>query len=155
MKPGYLYVLVHPSDPKLYKIGQTTNQPEKRLAQHNSDHNKYAGRIVKETGQKWEMKTYIAVPDPILAESIFWNAMPFAEFPFQGSIEVKYNMGWEWIEKGLEAAKKTYVRPPPKPLHDWVYAYTSWMNISPYSRIGSTLQLLPAQVLQAQEDDVR
>ena len=36
MKSGYLYVLVHPSDPDLYKIGVTILRPEKRLAQHNS-----------------------------------------------------------------------------------------------------------------------
>jgi T5orf172 domain len=128
MKAGYLYVLVHPSDPALCKIGQTTRHPEKRLAEHNSNYKECAGRIVKETGQKWEIKTYIAVPDPTLAESIFWNATPSADIPFQGGIEVKYNMKWEWIEKGLEAAKKTCVRPPPKPLADWVYAYTAWMN---------------------------
>jgi predicted GIY-YIG superfamily endonuclease len=52
MKAGYLYVLVHPSDPDLYKIGVTIFQPEVRLAQHNSQHEKHAGRIVKETGQK-------------------------------------------------------------------------------------------------------
>ena len=53
MKAGYLYVLVHPSDPDLYKIGQTTCRPAERLAQHNSDYKKYVGQIVKETGQKW------------------------------------------------------------------------------------------------------
>jgi hypothetical protein len=128
MKTGYLYVLVHPSDPTLYKIGQTSCHPEKRLAQHNRNYKEYAGRIVKETGQKWEIKTYIAVPDPTLAESIFWNATPWADIPFQGGIEVKHGMKWEWIEKGLEAAKRTCVRPSPKPLPDWVYAYTAWMN---------------------------
>jgi hypothetical protein len=128
MKSGYLYVLVHPSDPTLYKIGQTTRHPEKRLAEHNSNFIEYAGRIVKETGQKWEIKTYIAVPDPTLAESMFWNATPWADIPFQGGIEVKYDMKWEWIEKGLEAAKKTSVRPPPRPLPSCVYAYTAEMK---------------------------
>jgi hypothetical protein len=51
MKPGYLYVLVHPSDPDLYKIGVTILHPEERLAQHNLQYDEYAGRIVKETGQ--------------------------------------------------------------------------------------------------------
>src|SRR6266446_3633015 len=63
MKSGYLYVLVHPSDPDLYKIGVTILHPEKRLAQHNRQHEEYAGQIVKVTGQKWELKTYLAVPD--------------------------------------------------------------------------------------------
>ena len=35
-RAGYLYVLAHPSDPDLYKIGVTVLRPEKRLAQHNS-----------------------------------------------------------------------------------------------------------------------
>ena len=51
MKSGYLYVLVHPSDPDLYKIGVTILHPEKRLAQHNRHYEEYAGQIVKETGQ--------------------------------------------------------------------------------------------------------
>ena len=65
MKSGYLYVLVHPSDPDLYKVGQTTRHPEERLAEHNRNYKEYSGQIVKETGQKWELKTYIAVPDPL------------------------------------------------------------------------------------------
>ena len=52
MKSGYLYVLSHPSDPELYKIGVTIRKPEQRLAQHNSDYTQLTGRIVKETGQK-------------------------------------------------------------------------------------------------------
>lgn len=31
MKSGHLYVLVHPSDPDLYKVGVTILEPEKRL----------------------------------------------------------------------------------------------------------------------------
>ena len=89
MKSGYLYVLVHPSDPDLYKIGQTTCHPEKRLAQHNSNYKEYTGQIVKETGQKWELKTYIAVPDPYWAESVFWDATPLAVIPFRRGIEVE------------------------------------------------------------------
>lgn len=84
MKSGYLYVLVHPSDPDLYKVGQTTRHPEERLAEHNSRYDEYAGKIVKETGQKWKLKTYIAVPDPYWAEAVFWGATPFADIPFRG-----------------------------------------------------------------------
>jgi hypothetical protein len=91
MKSGYLYVLVHPSDPDLYKVGQTTRLPQERLVEHNSDYSKHAGRIVKETGQKWELKTYIAVPDPNWAETVFWEATGLAEIPFRGGIEVQ---GW-------------------------------------------------------------
>lgn len=114
MKSGYLYVLVHPSDPDLYKIGQTTQHPEKRLASHNSNYEEYTGQIVKETGQKWEIKTYIAVPDPYWAETIFWGATPLADIPFRRGIEIG-KMEWGWIQAGLEAAKKAGVRPPPKP----------------------------------------
>jgi hypothetical protein len=127
MKSGYIYVLVHPSDPDLYKIGITTRNPEQRLAQHNSDYTQLTGRIVKETGQKWELKEYHAVPDPYWAEAVFWGATPLVDFPFRGGIEVE-KMDWEWVQAGLDAAKKAGVRPPPGPLADYVYAYTVWMK---------------------------
>lgn len=127
MKPGYLYVLIHPSDPNLYKIGQTTLDPAKRLAQHNTNYKKYAGQIVKETGQKWQIKTYIEVQDPYWAESVFWGSTPLAHIPFLGGIEVQ-TMKWEWVEKGLEAAKRAGWSPPAKLLPDWVYSYTKWMR---------------------------
>lgn len=126
MKTGYIYVLVHPSDPDIYKIGQTTHHPEKRLAEHNSNYKEYAGQIVKETGQKWEIKTYIAVPDPYWAEKVFWRATPLADIPFREGVEVS-RMEWDWVQKGLDAAKNAGVRPPPDSA-DYVYAYTAWMN---------------------------
>ena len=113
-RAGYLYVLVHPSDPDLYKIGVTILHPEKRLAQHNRQDEKYAGTIVKETGQKWELKTYIAVPDPYWAERAFGGATPFPDIPHRGGIEVE-KMEWQLVQKGLDAAKKAGVRPPPVP----------------------------------------
>src|SRR5213083_3496942 len=113
-KAGYLYVLVHPSDPDLYKIGVTVLRPEKRLAQHNSQFDKAAGRIVKETGQKWELKTVIAVPDTYWAESAFWGETPFPLFyPYDG-VEVE-RMDWPMVQKGLDAAAKAGIRPPPRP----------------------------------------
>ena len=124
MKSGYLYVLVHPSDPDLYKVGQTTRLPQERLVEHNSDYSKHAGRIVKETGQKWELKTYIAVPDPNWAETVFWGATGLADIPFRRGIEVE-RMEWKLVQAGLKAAQKAGVRPPPKPLPDYVYAYTA------------------------------
>ena len=118
MKSGYLYVLVHPSAPELYKIGVTILHPEKRLAQHNRHYDKYAGKIVKETGQKWELKTYIAVPDPYWAEAVFWRATWVADIPFRGGIEVE-KMDWESVQTGLDAAKKAGLRPPRiKPLRN-------------------------------------
>jgi len=114
MKLGYLYVLVHPSDPYLYKIGVTIKKPEQRLAEHNSVYTELTGRIVKETGQKWELKEYIVVPDPYLAEKVFWAATPLADIPFLGGVEVQ-KMEWKWVQMGLDAAKKAGVRAPPAP----------------------------------------
>jgi len=125
MKSGYLYVLVHPSDPDLYKIGVTTLHPEKRLAQHNRDYEEHAGQIVKETGQKWELKTYIAVPDPYWAERAFWGATPFPDFPFRGGIEVE-KMEWQLVQKGLDAAARAGVRPPQPPPR--VAKSRTWVN---------------------------
>ncbi len=88
MKPGYIYVLVHPSDPTLVKVGRTTQKLERRIAQHNTDHAKIAGQIVKESGQKWELKEYIEVPDPVHAEAAFWGATGLADVPYRGGVEV-------------------------------------------------------------------
>jgi hypothetical protein len=127
MKAGYLYVLTHPSNPNLYKIGQTIRDPVKRLAEHNSNYEEYTGQLVEKTGQKWEIKTYIKVPDPYWAESVFWSSTPLADIPFLGGIEVQM-MEWEWVKQGLEVAKKAGLRPSPKELPDHVYAYTAWMK---------------------------
>jgi hypothetical protein len=124
MKSGYIYVLVHPSDPDLYKIGITTRKPEHRLAEHNSNYEEYTGKIVKETGQKWELKEFHAVPDPYWAESVFWGTTPFADIPYRYGVEVE-RMDWDQVQKGLDAAKKAGVRPGPGPLPDHVYAYTA------------------------------
>lgn len=126
MKSGYIYVLIHPSDPNLYKVGQTTRHPEKRLVEHNSDFAKHAGRIVKETGQKWQLKTYISVPDTNWAESTFWSATGLADIPYRGGIEVE-RMKWSVVEAALEAAKNAGVAPPPK-VPDYVYANTVWVK---------------------------
>lgn len=126
MKPGYLYVLVHPSDPRLYKIGVTIKPPEKRLAEHNRDFEKYAGKLVKKTGQPWELKTYIAVPDPYWAERAFWGATHFPDIPYLQGIEVQ-QMEWGLVQAGLDAAMKAGMRPQPgqDSLPDHVYAYTA------------------------------
>jgi hypothetical protein len=113
MKSGYLYVLTHPSNSCLYKIGQTIRHPKKRLVEHNSNYEEYTGKVVKDTGQKWEIKTYIEAPNPYYAETVFWNSMPLADIPFLNGIEVQ-NMEWEWVQLGLDAAKKAGIRPTPK-----------------------------------------
>lgn len=127
MKAGYLYVLVHPSNPDLFKIGQTTRDPEVRLAEHNDQVRRLAGKFVKETGIKWQLKTFIEVPDPYWAEAIFWRSTPYSDMPYRNGIEVQ-SMSWECVLKGLEAAKKAGVRPPLGPLPDYVYAYRAWIN---------------------------
>ena len=65
--------------------------------------------IVKETGQKWELKTFIAVPDPIWAEGVFWSATGLADVPFRGGIEIG-RMEWKLVQAALKAAKQAGVR---------------------------------------------
>lgn len=129
MKPGFIYVLTHPSEPNLFKIGVTILEPKLRLAQHNRDLAKAAGRIVKETGQKWELKEYHAVPDPYWAERAFWGALPVSDIPYRNGIEVE-RLSLAEVKKGLEAAKKAGLRSekPPPPIPDYVYAYTASMK---------------------------
>ncbi len=125
-KPGFLYVLTHPSDPNLYKVGVTTRKPEQRLVEHNRNFEECAGLIVKETGKPWELKTSIAVPDTSWAESVFWSATPWADIPFLSGIEI-HQLEPKTLEAALEKVRKAGVRPP-KPVPDWVYAYSAWMN---------------------------
>lgn len=70
-KTGCLYVLVRPFDPDLYKVGGTILKPGERLAQHNRNFGEYAGKIVQEAGQLWELKTFVEVDDPYWAEKAF------------------------------------------------------------------------------------
>ena len=128
MKTGYLYVLVHPSNPNLAKFGHTTRKPEERLAEHNSNCEELTSRIVKETGQKWELKEYFPVPDPAYAEAAFWETLCPGFLKQPKGIEVMEGVDWELAQMALDAAKKAGLRPPTKPLHDWVYAYTKWMS---------------------------
>lgn len=143
MNPGYLYVLIHPSDPDLYKIGVTILTPEERLAQHNSQFDKYAGKIVKETGQEWQLKTYIAVDDPYWAESAFWSATPFADIPYLDGIEIQ-KMDWQYVLKGLEAAKKAGIRPLPKKKvirnHEWMLEQLEGTGISMLGRYSGLIR---------------
>ena len=144
MKPGYLYVLVHPSDPDLYKIGVTILHPEKRLAQHNSQLDKLAGRIVKETGQKWELRMYIEVPDPHWAERAFWNSTGLADMP--GGVNEVYKMEWRYVEMGLAAAKKAGTRPPPPPRmtpvrnREWMIKLLEGTGITMIGRYGGLVR---------------
>ncbi len=145
MKSGYLYVLVHPSDPTLIKIGVTILKPEKRLAQHNSNCEEYAGKIVKETGQKWELKTYIAVHDPYCAEAAFWGATPWADIPFRGGDEI-VPMEWKYVHAGLDAAKKACERPLPTPRttpvrnQEWMMKQLEGTGLTMIGRYGGLIR---------------
>ncbi len=125
MKSGYIYVLGHPSDPELYKVGMTTQTPKERLAQHNSNFDRTAGQIVKETGQKWELVEFHEVADPHHAEAVFWNHIRIPDIPFQGKVEIQV-MSWEQVQAGIKLALEAGVRPPPSPVAleqpNYVYA---------------------------------
>ncbi len=147
MKPGYLYVLMHPSDPNLYKIGVTVLDPEKRLAQHNRQLDMCACRIVKETGQKWEIKTYISVPDPYWAEKAFWGATHFPNIPYRGGVEIE-RMEWSLVESGLMAATKAGVRPPPPDSNapvrdrDWMLSQLEGSGITMVGRYSGMIRTI-------------
>ena len=123
-KPGFLYVLTHPSDPNLYKIGVTVLRPEQRLAQHNNQLEKYAGQVVARTGQKWVLMTYVSVPDSYWAEKSFWKATPYSDVPYRNGVEVEA-MELGEVLKGLEAAMHAGIRPPavkPRRNREWMVA---------------------------------
>ena len=116
MKSGYLYVLEHPSDPNLVKIGQTTRKLEQALAQHNSNYNQLTGQIVKETGQKWKLKDYIAVPDPAYAKAAFWETTGLVSTVYRPNGTEVIGMKWDGhLQTAWDVAKKAGIRPPPKP----------------------------------------
>jgi len=128
-KPGFIYLLVHPSNQNLYKFGITTWKPEDRLAEHNSDCKRQAGKIVKETGQKWQLKEYHAVPDMGWAEEVFWASTAYSVTPYSKGVEV-CEIKREEVFSALDKAKKAGLRPPPslKPEFDNIYAYTAEMK---------------------------
>lgn len=122
---GFIYVLIHPSDPNLIKVGMTTRNPEVRLKEHNTQFDKAAGRVVEATGQKWVIKEFFAVEDTYNAESSFFHRSPLTEIPYALSDELlklddKF-ITWDWVNQGLEAAKSVGIRrdasqaPIPKP----------------------------------------
>ena len=117
VEKGFIYLLTHPSDPLLIKVGKTVLAPTKRLHQHNSQLTKAAGKIVAETGQLWELAEWFEVPDCYHAESAFWQRPPMTELP-GGSVEVvrlseTSGLDWNWVRDGLTAARSAGIRKDP------------------------------------------
>jgi len=114
VEKGFIYLLTHPSDPLLVKVGKTVLDPVKRLRQHNTQLDKAAGRVVADTGQLWELAEYFEVPDCYNAESAFWQRPPMTELP-GGGVEVirlseTSGLDWGWVRDGLTAARSAGVR---------------------------------------------
>ena len=60
---GFIYVLTHPSDPYLIKVGMTTRSPNVRLQEHNTQFDKVVGKVVEATSQEWILKELYAVSE--------------------------------------------------------------------------------------------
>jgi predicted GIY-YIG superfamily endonuclease len=113
VKAGYIYILKHPSDETLIKVGMTTRNVEQRIKEHNTQFDKAAGLIVKNTGQEWVLYDSIQVEDTYNAESAFWQRSPWTEIPFRGKqelIKLSGALDWSWVQDGIEAAKSAGVR---------------------------------------------
>lgn len=136
-KPGYIYVLTHPSKPGMYKIGVTIQKVEKRLAQHNTNYTEAAGLIVKETGQKWELKEYYSVSDIYYSESAFWSATGIADIPYRNGVEI-FPMDDNALKAGLSAAINAGVRPPKPTNSNKLVHNREWM-ITELEGTGITL----------------
>ena len=104
---GFLYVLSHPSNRNLLKIGVTRRSPEIRLKKHNTQFDKEAGKIVRETGQLWEISEVIDVDDVYLAEHEFWKRPPLTELPYSFTNELLFlsegtDLDQRWVQEGLK-----------------------------------------------------
>lgn len=115
MKSGYLFLLEHPSDPLLIKVGYTTGKLKNALERINTNFAKEAGQIVQGTGHKWRMKKKIRVDDPPYAKSVFWETS--SQHVFRGNHDVT-RMTLDEIELCLAEAKKAGTRPNPTPKRD-------------------------------------
>jgi hypothetical protein len=93
MKSGYLYVLVHPSDPDLYKVGIPLSLRSDWSNTMAIIQNMRAGSSMRWV-RNGNSKAYIAVPDPKWAETAFWEATGLADIPFRRGIEVE-RMEWK------------------------------------------------------------
>jgi len=148
---GFMYVLIHPSDPYLIKVGITKRKPEVRLKEHNTQFGKAAGKIVEATGQNWVIKYSFAVDDIYNAESVFFHRSPLTEIPYALHEElIKLDdrfINWDWVNQGLELAKLIGIRndisqapiPKPKPQKgkQWIEAQLSGSGLKPLKGFGN------------------
>ncbi|OOF25171.1 hypothetical protein BZJ19_09100 [Salinivibrio proteolyticus] len=149
--PGFIYVLIHPSDQYLIKVGMTTRSPQVRLKEHNTQFDKAAGQVVEATGQEWIIKEYFEVEDTYNAESAFFHRSPLTEIPHALSDELlklddKY-MNWDWVNEGLVAAKSAGIRsntsqppnpkPEPKKGAKWIEAQIEGSGLKPIKGCGN------------------
>lgn len=71
----------------------------------NTNFAKGAGKIVKETGKKWKIKTKFKTVNPANAKLTFWNH--FYHAPFRGSSDILYLSQWDFFEECFEITKKS------------------------------------------------
>jgi hypothetical protein len=148
---GFIYVLIHPSDPYLIKVGMTTRNPKVRLNEHNTQFDKAAGKLVKATGQKWVIKEFFAVEDTYNAESAFFHRPPLSDIPYALSDELikldDTHITWDWVNEGLKIAKSVGVRretskapiPKPKPKKgaEWLESQLKGSGLRPMKGYGN------------------
>jgi len=148
---GFIYLLTHPSDRNLIKVGMTTRNPEVRLKEHNTQFDKAVGKIVEATGLEWVLKEYFEVEDTYNAESAFFQRSPLTETPGMLADELiklddKY-ITWAWVEEGLYASKSIGVRrdvsqPPipkrkPKKGAQWIEWQLEGSGLKPIKSCGN------------------
>ncbi len=114
VRPGYIYLLTHPSNSNLIKVGVTTRKPETRLKEHNTHFDKPAGKVVHATGKEWVIKEYYPVEDVYNAESVFWHRPPLTELTYMLDNELltlnRNLITWDWVNEGLDIAKQVGIR---------------------------------------------
>lgn len=151
VKPGFIYLLIHPSDPLLIKVGMTTRDPKVRLKEHNTQFDKVAGKVVESTGKLWEIKEYFAVEDTYHAESAFFQRSPLTEIPHMLADELikldEKHITWDWVNQGLELAKAAGIRanrnaapiPKAKPKRGakWIIEQLEGTRIKPVKGAGN------------------
>jgi hypothetical protein len=151
VQAGFIYVLTHPSDQNLIKVGMTTRSPQVRLKEHNTQFDKAAGKVVEATGQEWIIKEFFAVEDTYNAESAFFHRSPLTELPYALSNELlKLDDGfitWDWVNEGLEVAKSVGIRrdtsqapipkPQPKKGAQWIESQLKDSGLRPLKSFGN------------------